>query len=69
MTVGKRWFGVLGVAAMTAILGACSGPVRGDAATVDSAYGIPPNTVPQEEMRPDGLMINGLLPLPPNSGS
>lgn len=47
----------------------CTTPPGTNGVAVDAAYGIPPGTVPAAQMRPDGLMINGLLPLPPNSGS
>jgi hypothetical protein len=58
-------------AAAAAGLAGCSGPPLdpNNGAALDSAYGIPPGTYPKSVMQPDGLFINGLLPLPPNSGS
>ena len=56
--------------AAAAVLAACTTTPPGEnGAAVDAAYGIPPGAVPPYQLRPDGLLINGLLPLPPNSGS
>ncbi len=70
MTRIARLLGVGVAASVVVALAGCSAPPPGTSGdAVDAAYGIPPNSVPSEVMRPDGLMINGLLPLPPNSGS
>ena len=72
MSVRIGWPGLLAVAGTALALSACASPqlppgTNGDA--LDEAYGIPPNTEPPYLMRPDGLMINGLLPEQPNAGS
>jgi hypothetical protein len=70
MTLIGCLFGAGIAATLTLGVAACSTPPPGtSAADVDAAYGIPPGTVPANELRPDGLLLNGLLPLPPNSGS
>jgi hypothetical protein len=67
---GKTILRASGVVAAVLALAACSAPPPGtDGAAVDAAYGIPPGSVPPNMLRPDGLLINGLLPEPPNSGS
>jgi hypothetical protein len=71
MPVRLRRLGVLLTAAVGLGLSACAAPppVSTNGAAFDEAYGIPPGTVPAYLMRPDGLMINGLLPEQPNAGS
>jgi hypothetical protein len=70
MSVGRYLFGVGVAAAVTVGLAACStAPLDNNGAARDAAYGIPPGSVQPDEMRPDGLLNNGLLPLPPNTGS
>ena len=70
MTRMVRLVGAGLVVASALGLSACYTPPPGTSGdAVDAAYGIPPNTMPKEDMRNDGTMINGLLPLPPNSGS
>lgn len=64
---------LLGLAAAIAAAGtlaACATtPPNMPGPAVDAAYGLVPNPVPDELMRPDGLMINGLLPPNVNEGS
>jgi hypothetical protein len=55
---------------ITLVATACSAPPPSSSGeAVDKAYGIPPGSAPPDLLRPDGLLDNGLLPLPPNSGS
>jgi hypothetical protein len=54
------------VIAATGTLAACNMvPPPKTATEIDSQYGIPPGSVPAYLLRPDGLMINGLLPAQP----
>ena len=55
------------IAAMTTIaLVACTSPPPGNnAVDIDLQYGIPVDSVPSYLLRPDGLMINGVLPAQP----
>ncbi len=71
MSVTVRRLGACTAALALAGLAACSSPPLdpNNGAALDAAYGIPPGTYPKSVMRPDGLLINGLLPLPPNTGS
>ena len=54
------------LAATAAAVVACS---SGPPDNPDAAYGIPHNIVAPSLLRPDGLMINGLLPPQPYSSS
>jgi hypothetical protein len=58
-----------GIAAAVALGGCYTPPPGTSGEAVDYDYGISPNPVPKDLMRPDGLMINGLLPPNPNEGS
>ncbi len=60
-----------GVAALAAVVlaGCSSTPLANTPAALDSAYGIPANSVPSEVERPDGMLYNGLVPAQPNDGS
>lgn len=62
---------VTGVAVVaTLALAACAPmPAPDTPATVDSDFAIPPGSVPPGMQRPDGLLINGLLPAQPDDGS
>jgi hypothetical protein len=59
----------VGIAAAAALAGCHTPPPGTPGEQVDYDYGISPNPVPKDLMRPDGLMINGLLPPNPNEGS
>jgi hypothetical protein len=71
MSANMRLLGAGVAAAVTLAVAACSSPPlsNNDGVALDEAYGIPPGSVPPGLLRPDGLLINGLLPEPPNSGS
>ena len=47
-------------------LAACYSAPANDPISIDAQYGIPPYSVPSNDLRPDGLMNNGLLPAQPN---
>jgi hypothetical protein len=57
------------IAATLALADCSRAPLNGNGAAVDAAYGIPPSSVRPYLLRPDGLLINGLLPLQPGDTS
>ena len=63
------WNAVAVGLAISGLAGCAPPPPVSGAAAIDGAYGIPPGTVPASLVRPDGLMINGLLPPNPNDAS
>jgi hypothetical protein len=64
MRLRATLFGVIALTATT--LSGCSDPPFPNTPdAVDSAYGIPHGSVPEEARRPDGWLKNGLLPSQP----
>lgn len=54
--------GILAIPAAFALAGCTTPPPANPIAARNAALGIEPDTVPSYLMRPDGLMLNGLLP-------
>lgn len=69
MATPRRLRAAISAIALAGLAGCAGPPLNGNGAALDAAYGIPPGTYPSEVMQPNGLLINGLLPLPPNTGS